>query len=69
MLIVVYLMGIGQRLLDTAYTSVTSIWLSKYVFDGDHDRLAHYGLIVIGVSHAASTVIGPFMGLMFDKCG
>ena len=69
MLLVIYFMSISQRVLNFAFISVVSVWISKYVYDGDTSKIAHHNKIVLGVSNAIVVVIAPFLGILFDKCG
>ena len=69
MLIVIYFMSVSQRVLNLAFIAVVSVWMSKYVYDGDTNKISNHNKFVLGISNSAVLVIAPFLGLLFDRCG
>ena len=45
------------------------VWISKYCYHGDTKLIANHTKLLLGVSHVVSGLLGPFMGILFDKCG
>ena len=69
MLIAVIFLGMAQRVLDVAYNSTISVWVSKYIYHGDISRISYHSKLLLGVSHVAGIPIGLSFGHLFDKCG
>ena len=69
MLLLIFFLGVGQRVLDTGFVTVISVWISKYIFNGNTKKIAQHNKLLLGISHVATVLLGPFMGIFFDKCG
>lgn len=68
-LIAVYLVGMAQRVLDVAFASTVSVWISKHVYHGDLSKISYHNKLVIGISQGAAVFLGFPFGLAFDKLG
>lgn len=69
MLIAAYFLGIAQRVLDIAYIATISIWVSKYIYNGDISKISYHNKLLLGISHVAAIPIGLVFGHLYDKCG
>ena len=69
MLLLIFFLGAGQRILDHGYNSVITVWVSKYFYHGNKSQIAYHNKLLLGISHSATALLGPLMGIFFDKCG
>ena len=69
MLIAVFVLSISQRVLDIAYVSTLSVWVSKHVYNGNIHKISYHNKLILGVSHVASMPFGLIFGYLYDKCG
>lgn len=56
-------------MLDLAFVTIISVWVSKYIYDGDISQISRHNKITLGVANIAAIPLGLLFGLAYDKCG
>lgn len=55
--------------MDLSYESTVSIWVSKYIYNGDIAKISYHNKLLLGISHAVSVPCALVFGILYDKCG
>lgn len=62
------MLEIGEASVDTA-PACLSLWVSKYLYDGDISKISFHNEVVLGASPLVAIPLGILFGLFFDKWG
>ena len=68
-LVPVYITGIAQRCQDLAFSSILSVWVSKYIYEGNIAKISEHNKLTLGAANIALLPLGLLFGYLYDRIG